>query len=213
MPDDPRAVRFDVPAHAHPGMITGADDNPGIRTGRSAMEKLYAGYEKVNDLARTVSDRALLARGVQPFAENAIAQSGTDLGNMVKQRNHLAKDIEGVLTAQKNSPYAAEVRAHFKASAKPFMELSKMFREGDVTVISSVLSAPGFLSGIEPKDREVLRSQACLALCDKQSKDLADTDRAIEKVAAARAAFSETMAGHISLWQSRDEDVIREMLS
>ena len=200
-----------APVSASPITIVG--EGPTSVTGRQAMTTLTDGYGKVNELAHTIGDRALLAQGVQPFVEKAIASTGRALETMCAQRDRLAGEITGIVQAKLTSTFHAEIRAHFKATKETSLALLKPFREGDKDVISAVLTAPAFLSGLSDKEFETLRVQATLALCPEKKSSLAESDKAIDQVTKARTAFTNEMASHLVSWQNREAEVIAEMLS
>ena len=199
-----------APVSASPITIVG--EGPTSVTGRQALTTLTDGYGKVNELAHSISDKALLAEGVQPFVEKAISSTGRALETMYAQRDRLATEINGIVNAKRTNTFHAEIRAHFKASEGQGLKLLKPFSIGDKDVISAVMTAPPFLSGLTDEQFSTLKVQATLALCPEKKEQLVAADKAIDQVKKARDSFTQTMAGHLREWQNKDDAVIEEML-
>lgn len=199
-----------APVSASPVIVKG--DGPSANTGRTALSTLTNGYTKVNDLAHRTKDRALLAQGVQPFVEKAIASTGRALDTMYAQRDRLVTEIQGIVGAKRTPTFHSEIRAHFKAIEDSSLKLLTPFAAGDRDVISAVMTAPPFLSGLKQAEFDTLRVQATLVLCPEKKSALEEANKVIDQVHAAREKFTETMAGHLVKWQNKEAAQIEEML-
>ncbi len=117
------------------------------------------------------------------------------------------------VTAQKNNPQAAEVRAHWRGQKKsPLLELSKIFQTGEILTISAVLSAPAYLSGLGEKHQGELRKLAATILVPDKVNAREETDAAIQHVERATDNFAKTMAANLNEWRDRDAELIEETL-
>lgn len=199
-----------APVSASPIIIVG--QGPATVVGRQALTTLTDSYVKVNELAHSISDKALLAEGVQPYVEKAIASTGRALETMHAQRDRLATEIQGIVAAKRTPTFHAEIRSHFKATGESSLKLLGHFARGDVDVISAIMTAPPMLSGLSDKEFDVLRMQATLSLCPDKKRALEESDVAIKSVEAARDNFTSTMAGHLVKWQDKQAAQIEEML-
>lgn len=116
------------------------------------------------------------------------------------------------VTAQKNSPQAAEIRAHWRGQKSPLLELSKIFQTGEILTISAVLSAPAYLSGLGEKHQGELRKLAATILVPDKVNAREETDAAIQHVERATDNFAKTMAANLNEWRDRDAELIEETL-
>ena len=203
-------IRLDIPPSSHPGTIVGA--TPGATLGRSALEGIYVAYGKINDLAGQVRSKELLAVSAQPFAERAIRSAGSTLNKLAAQRDHMDGEIAKDITAEKNSPQAAEVRAHWRGQKSPILKLSEIFQTDEILTISAVLSAPAYLSGLSEKHQGELRKLAATILVPEKVNARKETDAAIQHVERATDNFAKTMAANLNEWRDRDAELIEETL-
>ena len=80
--------------------------------------------------------------------------------------------------------------------------------ETDSSPISpAVLGAPAYLSGLTPKQLDVVRTQARLKFAPTQAAIAEDLTRVIERVRTAGSAFVLRLGGEVHKWCQQERDV------
>ena len=209
--EDGVIVRLDIPLDHAPQVIAG--DSSGARSGRMALEAIYVGLGKINDLAKTVESKPLLAEKVLTFAEGVVERTGkslTALEGIIKAHD---AEIARVLKPPVQPVLQQEIRAHFAGGRDPFIKIKAQIDAGNMEVVSATLHVSPFLSGLDAKQQGVLRQEAARVLAPAQVAARAEAVDAIARVRKSNEHFQSTVANLIRTWQSTDAKVIRETLT
>ena len=114
------------------------------------------------------------------------------------QVRHLEGEITTAIQPRIEPGLAAEVRAYWRERGWT-NGLPEAVR-GDVRTASAILSAPSYLSGLDDKQRDVIRQAAVQAHAPAQQAALEEAGRALDKVVRASGRMIEIVAPRIRDW-------------
>ncbi len=209
-------VRVSLPLGMHPSMCQAK--GPEADSARHAMAGLYSAAGKMQDMEKTSVDRDALGRAAKPYATKAVAQAGACVERLQEQLTNVKAEIAREIISK---PYAsqtigAEVRAHYKAENHRLARLNSVIiaaGNGDEQahrIMSEVLQAPPFLSGLSDKDHLMLRgvtaSRVCPAMIDRRN----NIEASLRTLSDATDDFSKLATKQINSWVSRDTDLLAE---
>lgn len=136
-----------VPIDHHPGTIQG--DGPSAGSARAAMTALHDAWTRIAEAAGDTSiDPPRLAKAAQSAMERALTAADRATSAIDGRVRDLETTITAAVQPRVDPTLAAEVRAYWreKGWANGMTEAMR----ADVRTASAILSAPGYLSGLDP---------------------------------------------------------------
>lgn len=193
----PKDRKIEVPIDYDPRVIVG--EGPSAQTAREAMTALHGAWVSIRDAA---ADNAVelprLAKAAQSAMERALTNADAALGRITAQVGHLEGEIVKLTQPRVDPTLAAEVRAYWRERGWT-NGLHEAVR-GDIRTASAVLSAPPYLSGLDSKQRDLIRQAAVQAHAPAQQAALDEASRALDKVVRASGRMIEIVAPRIRDW-------------
>ncbi len=193
--------KIEVPIDYDPRTIVG--DGASAQTARGAMNALHGAWMKIRDAAadRTV-ELPRLAKAAQGAMERALTASDAAQERIVAQVRQLESEIVSLTQPRVDPTLAAEVRAYWRE--RGWTKGLPQAVAADARTASAILSAPPYLSGLDDKQREVIRQAAIHAHAAAKQAALDEATRAHDKVVSASGRMMEIVVPRIRDW-SRPE--------
>ena len=232
--NDETPFRVDLPPTLHPAVIKG--EGAGPTQARAIMSQLYLTQGKLIDLKSKTESKGPKAPGqaptvaqipagqaagaATPVVERALNRADQTIANLGTQIETLDKQITAALMAGKSDPASmSEIRAYWlnQGSGKEstFLKVGKLFQDAqnNLSTVSSLLSAPGYLSGIDdPKHLASLAAVASQALVPEIVQDVAETRAALQLLSKAAGRFMSETGTLIAGMADRSADLISATL-
>jgi len=199
----PKDRNIEVPIDYDPRVIVG--EGPSAQTARGAMTALHGAWTTIRDAAADPTiELPRLAKAAQSAMERALTNADEALGRITAQVTHLEGEIVKLTQPRVDPTLAAEVRAFWRERG-----WANGMREavcGDVRTASAILSAPPYLSGLDAKQRGVIRQAAVQAHAPAQQAALDEALRALEKVVSASGRMIEIVTPRIRDWSEPENN-------
>lgn len=197
-----------VPIDHHPGTVRG--EGPSAQSARAAMIALHDAWTRIAEAAEGNNiDPPRLAKAAQSAMERALTAADRATSTI----DGRVKDLEAAVTAaiqpRVDPTLAAEVRAYWRARgwANGMTEAMR----GDVRTASAILSAPGYLSGLDPDQFATMHRIAVDAHAGEQQAALDEALRARRKVETAGARMMELIAPRLREWAEADSESLTRL--
>lgn len=196
-----RDRNIEVPIDYDPRTITG--DGASAQSARGAMNALHGAWVKIRDAAADESvELPRLAKAAQGAMERALTASDAALERIGSQVRQLETEISNLTQPRVDPTLAAEVRAYWRE--RGWTNGLPQAVAADPRTASAVLSAPPYLSGLDDKQREVIRLSAVKAHAGQQQAALEEANRARERVERASGRMIEIVVPRIRDWTRPD---------
>lgn len=169
-----RMARREVPLDLRPSSFAhriklGDDESPDSTLSKAhrafsrislALDEIYSREQAIMaDTTRTDADRRLRVTRVAESAREPVAEALQAALDQAKADSAAIDDhIEKGLRSRVEAPEAREIRAYLRTL--PDAQRDKFLEEADDDVLSAVLSAKPFLSGVSPAKAGMLRERA-----------------------------------------------------
>jgi len=192
---------IEVPIDYDPRTIIG--EGASAATARGAMNALHGAWVKIRDAAADQSvELPRLAKAATGAMERALTASDGALERIDAQMRQLESEIVALTQPRVDPTLAAEVRAYWRE--KGWANGLSEAVASDARTASAVLSAPPYLSGLNDKQREVIRQLAVKAHAADRQAALEEATRAREKIDRASTRMIEIVTPRIREWQRPD---------
>lgn len=217
--DKPIRLVMSLPESSHPLTIRGehiTKHEALLGTARGAMESAYDVFGRVTELAqqftREKRPQARLAEAALPHVERAVARFGQAIETLRARREATRVAIDKKLEGDGRDAVGGEIRSHIAKSESPVTKLADLVRAGDRRSVAAVLSAPPFLSGLTPEQREQVRALAATSFEPDDHGLLGDLDANLGRLEAANNVFLTLSAKQLKAWRDDTDEVIRKKL-
>ena len=191
----------EVPIDYDPRVIEG--DGPSAQSARGAMNALHGAWVKIRDAAADQSvELPRLAKAATGAMERALIASDGAMERIDAQVRHLENEIVGLTQPRVDPTLAAEVRAYWRE--RGWNNGMTQAVAADPRTSSAVLSAPPYLSGLDDKQREVIRLMAVKAHAADRQAALDEATRARDKLQRASGRMIELVVPRIREWERPD---------
>ncbi len=191
----------EVPIDYDPRVVQG--DGPSARSAREAMTTLHGAWIRIRDAAadQTV-DLPRLAKAAQSAMERALTVTDGALERITAQIGHIERDIVALTQPRVDPALASEIRAFWRQRGwtNGLPEAART----DARTASAVLSAPAYLSGLDDKQREVVRQEAVHGHAAERQAELDEARRAHDKIARAGSRMIELVSPRVRDWSQPD---------
>lgn len=193
--------KIEVPIDYDPRTIVG--DGPSAQSARGAMNALHGAWVNIRDAA---ADNSValprLAKAAQGAMERALTASDATLERINAQVKQLETEIVALTQPRVDPALATEVRSFWRE--RGWTNGLPQAVAADARTASAVLSAPPYLSGLDDKQRELVRLSAVKAHAADKQAALEEATRAREKVERAAARMIEIVVPRIRDWSQPD---------
>lgn len=197
-PMRPDTRNIHVPIDAHEKAIVG--DGPSAAAGRLALAQVHGAWTSIaNAAADPDVDQSRLANASRKAMNEALQGVERAAGNIASHLDVLQRDIDRAVMPRTDATLAAEIRSHLKASGNIGELLMAVQR--DPRVSSAVLSAPPFLSGLDPTKVDEVRDVAELAHSPDQREQREEASKAFYKLNAATSSFKQDLEPRLAKWE------------
>lgn len=204
-----------VPIDHHPGTIQG--EGPSAASARAAMTVMHGAWTRIAEAAGdSTIDPPRLAKAAQGATESALAAADRAASAIDGRVRELEAAITAAVQPRVDPTLAAEVRAYWRkraegsaarlpspSSATPAPAwasgLAEAVRE-DARTASAILSAPGYLSGLDAERLATLRLIAVDAHAREHQAALDEALTARRKVETASGRMIELIAPRLREW-------------
>lgn len=207
-------VRLDIPATCHPATIRGKSEAQDHA--RAALTTLYEVYGTINDTAAKVKDKARLATAAKPVAERALTRVDKTIGDIVKSREKIARQIDEALSSKSRDSINTQVRDHFRrleGKGAAVKAINERIAAGDLVTVTAVLQGPAYLSGLTDKEYKTVRDRAELQFCAENVVLRNEADDALTRLAQARTAMIDDLGPRFRTWEDADGKAIDQLRS
>lgn len=197
-------VHTGIIADYHPDTIKGI--SPAVATTQRALTPAYDYLGKILDAEKIIRNKLDLAKHARPMFDKIGRSLEEGIRFLDLQKSTAEKTLNEKLTAAKNAPQAAEIRAHFKNSKSPLTELTNLIRSGDRQTAAAVLGAPPYLSGLTDEHAQLLRTMAEETLEPELMAHRNEAEAGISKLMRATQYVSETREKKMKAWTKDSDD-------
>jgi hypothetical protein len=218
-----------VPIDHHPGTIQG--EGPSAQSARAAMTVMYGAWTRIAEAARDGTiDPPRLAKAAQGAMESALSAADRATSAIDGRVKELETAIAAAVQPRVDPTLAAEVRAYWRERARPSegsaarslspssaapapawaSGLAEAVRE-DARTASAILSAPGYLSGLDPERLATLRLIAVDAHAREHQAALDEALTARRKIETASGRMIELIAPRLREWSAPESDSLSKL--
>jgi hypothetical protein len=212
-PADPD-YKAHIPADHHYDNIPEDAKWQGAIKGRQALKSLYDVHEKILDTAKKVTNKADLAKAVEPAITKAIKRGKEDLAAIERHIEHQRQELKKAKGTGLGQ-FAQEVRGHMKGLKKA--ERIAFVREavdaGDVETLKAIFGIGAhYLSGLEREEFLTLETLAEPVLAPDVCAERNAANASWARHARAVEYFEHTMLGNLKRWRGGDEQRIADLM-
>lgn len=192
-----------VPIDHHPGTIQG--EGPSAHSARAAMTAMHDAWTRI---AEAAGDHTIDPPRLAKAAQSAMERALTAADRATSAIDGRVKELEAAVTAavqpRVDPTLAAEVRAYWreKGWASGLVEALR----ADARTASAILSAPGYLSGLDAERLETMRRIAVDAHAREHQAALDEALHARRKVETASGRMIELVAPRLREWAEPESE-------
>lgn len=197
-----------VPIDHHPGTIQG--DGPSAASARAAMTVMHGAWTRIAEAAGdSTIDPPRLAKAAQGAMESALTAADRATSAIDGRVRELEAAITAAVQPRVDPTLAAEVRAYWreKGWASGLVEALR----ADARTASAILSAPGYLSGLDAERLETMRRIAVDAHAREQQAALDEALTARRKVETASGRMIELVAPRLREWSVPESESLAKL--
>ena len=199
---------IEVPIDYDPRVIAG--EGASALTARGAMNAMHGAWVKIRDAAADESvELPRLAKAATGAMERALTAADGALARIEAQVKALEREIGSAVQPPVEPALAAEVRAYWRE--RGWMNGLPQAVVADARTSSAVLSAPAYLSGLDDKQRVVIRAAAVAAHASDKQSALEEATAARDKLQRASSRMIELVVPRIRDWQHADNASLTEL--
>lgn len=192
-----------VPIDHHPGTIRG--EGPSAQSARAAMTALHDAWTRIAEAAGdSTIDPPRLAKAAQSAMERALAAADRATSAIDGRVRDLEAAVTAAVQPRVDPTLAAEVRAYWREKGWASGMVEAM-RE-DVRTASAILSAPGYLSGLDAERMATMRRLAVDAHAREAQAALDEAVAARRKVETASGRMIELVAPRLREWSEPESE-------
>ncbi|MFN4134961.1 MAG: hypothetical protein ACK4G2_04860 [Novosphingobium sp.] len=198
----------DVPIDHHPGTIRG--DGPSAQSARAAMTAMHDAWTRIAEAAADEGiDPPRLAKAAQSAMERALTAADRATSAIDGRVKELETAITAAVQPRVDPTLAAEVRAYWreKGWASGLVEALR----ADARTASAILSAPGYLSGLDAERLETMRRIAVDAHAREHQAALDEALHARRKVETASGRMIELVAPRLREWSEPESERLAKL--
>lgn len=212
-PKDP-SFRTKVPVDFHPDMLGNPDDTIAFNKGHAALGALYEKHTKIVETALAVTDRAMLAKQIEPVVLKALNAAKEEHAGLGRQIAHAEAEIAKLLGPGIGA-IAQETRAVVRSlpEKERFNFVRELVAANDIESLKAIAAVSPFLSGINREVYDFARSEAEKLVAPKYVAERDTGRRAQDRLGRAIEDFDTTMAGNIKRWRASDEQKVANLLT
>lgn len=193
--------KIEVPIDYDPRVIVG--EGPSAQSARGAMNAMHGAWMKIRDAAADQSvELPRLAKAATGAMERALTAADGALSRIDTQVKALEREIANATQPPVEPNLAAEVRAYWRE--RGWTNGLPQAVAADPRTSSAVLSAPAYLSGLDEKQRVVIRTAAVQAHAAERQAALEEATAARDKLQRASSRMIELVAPRIRDWERPD---------
>lgn len=204
-----------IPADHHYDNI--AEDSPllGDQKGRRALRELYEVHEKIIETAKTVANKADLAKAVEPAIGRAVKAGRENLTALERHIAHQQTEMKKAMGSGLG-PLAQEIRAHVKGlkAAERAAFVREAITAGDTDTLKAIFGVGAhYLSGL---DRELYIDLSLMAeevVAPQIVAERRAASAAWARMARALEHFEQTMTGNLKRWRGGDDAKIANLMA
>lgn len=192
-----------VPIDHHPGTVRG--EGPSAQSARAAMTAMHDAWTRI---AEAAGDHTIDPPRLAKAAQSAMERALTAADRATSAIDGRVRDLEAAITAavqpRVDPTLAAEVRAYWreKGWASGMVEALR----ADARTASAILSAPGYLSGLDAERMATMRRLAVDAHAREHQAALDEALHARRKVETASGRMIELVAPRLREWAEPDSE-------
>ena len=192
---------IEVPIDYDPRVIAG--EGPSAQSARGAMNAMHGAWVKIRDAAADQSvELPRLAKAATGAMERALTAADGALSRIDTQVKALEREIANATQPPVEPNLAAEVRAYWRE--RGWTNGLPQAVAADPRTASAVLSAPAYLSGLNDKQRAVIRTAAVQAHAAERQAALEEATAARDKLQRASSRMIELVVPRIRDWERPD---------
>lgn len=193
--------KIEVPIDYDPRVIAG--EGPSAQTARGALNTMHGAWMKIRDAAADQSvELPRLAKAATGAMERALTAADGALERIEKQVKAMEREIAAATQPPVEPSLAAEVRAYWRE--RGWTNGLPQAVAADPRTSSAVLSAPAYLSGLDDKQREIIRMTAVKAHATERLAALEEATEARDKLQRASSRMIELVVPRIRDWERPD---------
>lgn len=204
-----------VPIDHHPDALGDADTSLATyKTAHRGLANLWDVHTKLNETAMTVTDKAALAKQIEPITLRAIKGMKEDIAALDRQIAHADTELSKELGVGVGA-IAAETRAVLRAMPKEdrIAFCRDLVAANDVASLKAIASVSPFLSGLDGDAYRYVRSETERMVAPKFVDERDTGIKARTRMQRALSYFDEQMAGNIKRWRSTDDQKLADLVS
>jgi hypothetical protein len=197
-----------VPIDHHPGTIQG--EGPSAQSARAAMTAMHDAWTRIAEAAAdSTIDPPRLAKAAQGAMERALTASDRATSAIDGRVKELETAITAAVQPRVDPTLAAEMRAYWRERGWA-SGLVEAMRE-DARTASAILSAPGYLSGLDPERLATMRRIAVDAHAREHQAALDEALHARRKVETASGRMIELVAPRLREWTEPESESLSRL--
>ena len=197
-----------VPIDYHPGTVQG--EGPSAQSARAAMTAMYDAWTRI---AEAAADSNIEPPRLAKAAQGAMERALTAADKATSAIDGRVKELEAAVTAavqpRVDPTLAAEVRAYWRQ--KGWANGLAEALGADVRTASAILSAPGYLSGLDAERFDTMRRIAVDAHAREEQAALDEALRARRKIETASGRMIELVAPRLREWAEPESERLAKL--
>jgi hypothetical protein len=142
--------------------------------------------------------------------KRALSSADKSINNIASHMASLDRDIDrAIMPRVSEVTLATEIRAFWRAKSN-IGDLTKAVAS-DARTASAVLSAPDYLSGLDDKSREVVRTAAVNAHAAEHQAQLKEAGNALRRLTAAASCMNEVVEPKVVAWRQEPNPALKAL--
>ena len=169
-----------LPIDAHPDIIV--NESIALNPARHAAREIWSTWAKLQEAEPVVTDRRKFASAAKGVLDRISKTAIDAIARLEASQKDIERKIQEGVCPRTPDAAAGEIRNHWKGQRHPWVKLAEAIRQGDKRTAAAVLSAPGYLSGLDEAQHASLMTVARETFFKDDCALLADLDRAARRL-------------------------------
>lgn len=177
------------------------------------LEELWNVHTQLIDTAKTVQNKAELARTVEPIALKAMRNMRSAIEALDRQIVHAEGEVAKSLGSGIGQ-IAQEVRAVVRSvpERERFTFVRQLVNSGDVEALKAIAAVNPMLSGLDAEMFAYVKGEAERLTAPEQVAERDMGYAARKRMTRALEYFDETMAGNVRRWRGTDDQKLADLV-